>query len=161
LPNTSPALRKLATSRASYYVAKFESLPYETEWALARVLSKEIDFFRKIELLKEDLVSRYDFTTLDAFKSIDVDRFGWINHDSIYFFLKRNHYYVSDDDVMAILRRIDLDGLGKITYADFVDSILPIDPLYRVAYKPTTTAIEYPRMRSTSPIRKIAPKTET
>jgi len=52
LPNTSPALRKLATSRAAYYLTKWEPLAYETEWALATVLNKEIDFYRKSELLK-------------------------------------------------------------------------------------------------------------
>lgn len=81
LPNTSPSLRKLVTSRPSYYVSRFESLPYETEWALARVLNKEIDFFRKTELLKDDLISRYDWNTHDAFRIIDVDRFGYIGHD--------------------------------------------------------------------------------
>jgi Ca2+-binding EF-hand superfamily protein len=154
LPNTSPALRKICTQRSSYYVSKYEPLPYEAEWALARVINKEIDFFRKIELLKEDLVSRYDFTTLDAFKIIDADRLGYINHDSIYYFLKRNGMFVTDDDVLAILREIDIDGTGRITYADFVDAILPLDPYYRLSYKPMTTIIDPPIQRSASPLRR-------
>jgi Ca2+-binding EF-hand superfamily protein len=79
---------------------------------------------------------------------------GYISHDSIYFFLKRNGNLTSDDDVMAILRRIDIEGTGRITYADFVDSILPLDPYYRLSYKPMTQSIELPIQRSASPARR-------
>jgi len=129
LPNTSPSLRKIATSRAAYYIDKFDTLPYEAEWALARVLNKEIDFFRKIELLKNDLTTRYDWNTHDAFRIIDIDRLGYITHDTVYLFLKRNNVIASHDDVDAILRRIDEDGIEKITYSTFLDAILPVDPI--------------------------------
>jgi len=69
LPKTSPSLRQLATGRESYYVSRYESLPYEVEWALTRVIDKEINYNRKIELLKEDLSLRYDFNLLDAFRN--------------------------------------------------------------------------------------------
>ena len=152
LPNTSPALRKLCTSRNSYYISRNDKLPYETEWALARVIHKEIDFFRKSELLKEELVSRYDFDNLNAFRTIDVDRIGFLTHDTIYFFLKRLNIIASDDDILAILRRIVIEGDAKIVYSDFLNAILPQDPYYK-ARKPSISNIDY---KSASPTRKIA-----
>ena len=123
---------------------------------MARVINKEIDFFRKSELLKEDLVSRYDFNFVDAFKTTDVDRISFLTHDTIYFFLKRNNVIVTDDDVLAIIRRIDIEGEGKITYSAFVDAIIPQDPYYKAIKTPkqSTINIEYPR--SASPARKTA-----
>jgi len=145
LPKTSPALRQLATQRESYYVSRYETLPYEVEWALTRVVDKEINYNRKIELLKEDLSLRYDFTLLDAFRLIDEDRCGLIDLDSIYLFFKRNHIIASESDILALLRRADQDGDGKLTYSEFVDCVSPSDPYYKSnlkssAVKETRTA---------------------
>lgn len=135
LPKTSPALRQLATQRESYYVSRYETLPYEVEWALTRVVDKEINYNRKIELLKEDLSLRYDFNTLDAFRLVDEDRCGLIDLDAIYLFFKRNHIIASESDILALLRRADTDGDGKLTYSEFVDAISPSDPYYKSTLK--------------------------
>jgi len=152
LPKTSPSLRQLATSRQSYYVARYETLPYEVEWALARVFDKEINYFRKVELLKEDLALRYDFNLLEAFKLIDEDRTGNVDLDSIYLFLKRNKIIVSESDILSLLRRCDKDGDGKLSYAEFVDAILPTDPYYRVSVKESAVR-EKPSYRTATPSR--------
>lgn len=128
LPKTSPSLRQLCTQRESYYVSRYETLPYEVEWALARVFDKEINYARKIELLKEDLALRYDFNLLDAYKLIDEDRTGAVDLDAIYIFLKRNHIVTSESDILALLRRADTDNDGKLTYSEFADAITPADP---------------------------------
>ena len=129
LPKTSPSLRQLATSRQSYYVARYETLPYEVEWALARVFDKEINYFRKVELLKEDLALRYDFNNHNAFRLIDEDRNGFIDLDAIYLFLKRNQIPVTDGDIQALLNRTDRDGDGTLSYSEFVDAITPLHSL--------------------------------
>ena len=151
LPVTSPALRQLATQRESYYVARDETLPYDVEWALARVFDKEINAHLKIELLKEDLINRYDFDTLNAFKTVDADRLGSLDHETLYQFFRSNKITVSDDDVLALLRRLDKDQDGKVSYAEFVDSVMPADPYYKVARaerSPTRTQRSPSRARS-------------
>lgn len=116
LPKTRNSLRQLALDRRPYYVAKYEALPYETEWALARELDREINYIRKVELLKEDVVSRYDYSNIDAFKLVDADRVGVINFDNFYLFMKRNGIFVSESDYLALLRRSDRDDDGRISY---------------------------------------------
>mmetsp|Transcript_31612 Transcript_31612/g.28759 ORF Transcript_31612/g.28759 Transcript_31612/m.28759 type:complete len:573 (-) Transcript_31612:843-2561(-) len=129
LPKTSSSLRQLALDRRPYYVAKYEALPYETEWALARELDREINYIRKIELLKEDLVARYDFSNIEAFKLIDSERAGVIDFDNFYLFMKRNGIFVSESDYLSLLRRTDRDDDGRISYEEFVESLTPINPI--------------------------------
>ena len=50
----------------------------QVEWALIGVFDKEINFLRKIELLKQDLCHVEDFSPLDAYKFMDDERFGGI-----------------------------------------------------------------------------------
>lgn len=132
LPCTSPALRKLATQRASYSIGKNETLPYDVEWSLSRVFDKEIEASRQIEMLKEELIKRYDFDLLDAFKKIDIYRLGHIDQEALTKFFQRNKIKVSDEDILALLRRMDRDRDGKVSYAEFGDVVTPLDPYYRV-----------------------------
>ena len=132
LPATSPALRKLAMERESYYVGRNETLPYDVEWSISRIFDKEISTYRKLELLKDELIHRFDFDTLNAYKTIDYDRLGFLDHEALYGFFQRNKMIVSDDDVLALLRRIDKDQDGRVSYAEFVDAVMPADPYYRV-----------------------------
>jgi len=148
LPKTSPSLRHLATSRQSYFVSRFECLPYEAEWALARVFDKEIDYFRKIELLKEDLSMRYDYNHLDAFKIIDEDRTGFIDLDALYLFFKRNHIHATESDILALFRRVDQDGDGKISFSEFSECLTAHDPYYKVSMRSSTI-----RERVSTPMR--------
>ena len=37
------------------------------------------------------------------------------------------------DDILALLRRFDKDGDAKLSYREFVDSILPININYRTS----------------------------
>mmetsp|Transcript_32612 Transcript_32612/g.29476 ORF Transcript_32612/g.29476 Transcript_32612/m.29476 type:complete len:242 (+) Transcript_32612:41-766(+) len=126
LPRTSPSLRQLCTTRESYFVAKNDPLPYECEWALARVFDKEVNFTRKNELLKDDLQLRYDYSPLEAFRLIDEERLGYLDLDSLYIFLKRNKIMTSESDILSLLRRTDKDGDGKLSYAEFVEAMSPI-----------------------------------
>lgn len=147
LPVTSPALRQLATQRESYFVGRNETLPYDVEWSLSRVFDKEINAYRKIELLKDDLVNRYDYDGLNAFKTVDIDRLGYLDHETIYQFFQRNKIIASDDDVLALLRRLDKDQDGRISYAEFVDGVTPVDP-YSRAPAARATERSSPRSRS-------------
>ena len=123
LPVTNPTLRQLVTQRQAYYVGKNQPLPSDVEWSLARVFDKEIDAYRKIELLKESLAGRFDFNASQAFKTIDVDRLGFLDHETLFQFFKQNNIIISDDDVQALLRRIDKDQDARISYDEFLAAI--------------------------------------
>ena len=50
----------------------------QIEWPLARIFDKEINFLRKIELLKEDLCRIESFSPLEAYKLMEDERFEGI-----------------------------------------------------------------------------------
>ena len=65
--------------RDSYYLEPAEALPYEVEWALARVFEQEVKNFRNNESSKDILVGSYDFNLLTAFKTVDIDNIGYLD----------------------------------------------------------------------------------
>jgi len=128
LPLDNPDLRTLATQRKVYPVKPGEILPYEVEYALARIISKEIASYHHLEPYKQDLVAQPGFDYKDAFHSLDPhNNTGLIDFSSLRDFFKANAPSPPENDMIAILRRIDKDGDGKISYEELVEAIKPID----------------------------------
>ena len=162
LPVTNPSLRQRASQRESYYVGKNETLPYDVEWSLARVFEKELIAYRKIEVLKEDLLSRRDFDIRDAFRTIDYDRLGFLDHESLYKFFQRNRIGVSDDDILALLRRIDKDQDNRVSIAEFADAVNIIDPVLKLeAQTPKRTSYRSVERSPTRTTSRMSPSRTT
>lgn len=79
--------------------------------------------FRSSEELRKDLARRHDFSTYGCFRAIDDLNEGDFKPDNIRAFLKNNGYYPTEDEVIAIVRRLDLDADCKISYAEFCEAI--------------------------------------
>lgn len=84
---------------------------------------REINYHNRLERLKLDLRSRYDFTPIQAFSAIDSLREGALNHRNVASFLKMNGYYATESEINAIIRRLDVDADSKITYEEFVETM--------------------------------------
>ena len=125
LPATDISLRNLATSRSpipSY------TLPYEIESCLVRVLMKEIEMIRSLELAKRELTNRYDFSIVEVFRTIDVNNSGYISTLELEGFLNKYKNLPFEGDIKDIMRRFDKDADNMISYDEFVAGIMPIDP---------------------------------
>ena len=72
LHNSVPANSSLSVNQNDLTGSK------QIEWPLARIFDKEINFLRKIELLKEDLCQIESFSPLEAYKLMYDERFGGI-----------------------------------------------------------------------------------
>jgi Ca2+-binding EF-hand superfamily protein len=83
----------------------------------------EIELFRKTESLRLDLENRHDFSTYACFRAIDDMNEGDINPENLRQFFKNNGYYPTEDEVIAIVRRLDVDADCKISYAEFSEAI--------------------------------------
>lgn len=151
LPRTNTVLREICTQRSSYYVAADEILPYEVELGLAKILDKEINLSRKVELLKEDLVSRYDFDLRAVYELIVEAGAGRADFDAFYSFLSKNSIAVIEKDILALLRRIDADRDGRLTYTEFSDAVLPADEYYRRVAE--SSVRPKPALRTSTPMR--------
>jgi Ca2+-binding EF-hand superfamily protein len=123
LPCEDNLLRKIAQERPSYRVGRYDYLPRDIENALTAVLERELDLHRRLEILKNELEVRYDYSTYAAFKAIDRYNEGYVNTYNLGQFLKNNSYYASERELLAIIRRIDTDGDAKLSYSEFSDFI--------------------------------------
>ena len=61
-------------------------------------------------MLKQDLARRYDWSTSAAFGTLDRLRLNAIDHSSVNSFVRLNGYYPSDQELVAIIRRLDVDA---------------------------------------------------
>ncbi len=79
--------------------------------------------FRKTEEMRKDLERRHDFSTYGCFRIVDDQNEGDINPDNLRSFFKNNGYYPTEDEVIAIVRRLDVDADCKVSYAEFCEAI--------------------------------------
>ena len=54
---------------------------------------------------------------------IDQERCRFIDHRSIKNFLKRMGHLIKPKEVECVVRRLDIDGDGKITFDEFFEAI--------------------------------------
>ena len=90
--------------------------------------------------MKHELQLRYDWTTRSAFETIDSLREGALNNRNIQSFLKINGFYATESELVAIIRRLDVDADQKITYDEFIDAMRPQVVTEEPGYLGTTSA---------------------
>lgn len=65
----------------------------------------------------------YDFSTYAAFRTIDVFSDRFITIDNLKLFYRDQFQYLSEQEALAVIRRIDVDGDAKVSYTEFSDFI--------------------------------------
>ena len=128
LPCTDNLLRNITLDRPSFRVGRFDSLPYDIERALLDILEKEVDLQRRLDILKRELESRYDFSSLAAYRSIDRYNDGRINTFNLGTFLRSVGHYASETELLAIVRRVDTDGDAQLSYSEFAEFVRSSNP---------------------------------
>jgi Ca2+-binding EF-hand superfamily protein len=128
LPCEDNFLRDTALNRPSVRVLKFDRLPQDIEYQMAKIIESEIDLQRQLETLKFELELVPEYNANSVFNFIDTNRSGTISTDEVALFLKRAGYYVTDLESLAIIRRLDTDGNSMISYAEFADFMRKLVP---------------------------------
>jgi len=93
---------------------------------MTNFFEREITTHIKIELLKRALQTSPDWNARAAFNLIDSQRQGYISHPQIYAFLFSNGVDATDEELIAIIRRIDSSGNGTLEFSEFVAVTEPI-----------------------------------
>ena len=78
--------------------------------------------------MKQQLESNKSFDFTKAYYSIDDWNFGYIDRRNLKIFFKKHGYIASNEDVIAILRRMDLDADARLTMQEFIEGITPEEP---------------------------------
>ncbi len=81
-----------------------------------------------IEQLKIDLETSYDFSLKRTFKAIDDIRYGYLTESTLRIFLKKMGHQPVKAEVLAIIRRFDINGDSKISFSEFTQGIKPCYP---------------------------------
>jgi hypothetical protein len=66
-----------------------------------------------------------------AYYSIDDWNYGYIDRRNLKMFLKKHGYLASTQDVVSIIRRMDLDADARLTKQEFIEGIKPEEPYSR------------------------------
>lgn len=116
LPCEDPYLRAMATQRPATNTHPSQYLHATVETAMTALLESEISFHLSIEQLKKELECCFDFSVRRLFKAIDEQRYNYLTESSIRMFLRRMGHQVRKPELVAIIRRFDLDGDSRISF---------------------------------------------
>ena len=126
LPCDDLYMRSEVTQRKSRDCPVTAMLCSAVERELAFLLEKEIEYHQQLEILKRDLLRRYDWTNQVAFNSVDSMRDGFFAFNSLIHFCRSNGYNASECEVIAMIRRLDVDADQRVTYDEFCRAMTPI-----------------------------------
>lgn len=121
-----PYLRAAVTQREPYGVNPDEYLAPILERELAILFIKELAYHREITTIKRDLHNAKGFTTEKAFREIDEEGVNFIDHANITTFLERNGFAPTEEELTAIIRRIDVSADASASFAEFEEAIRPV-----------------------------------
>ncbi len=93
------------------------------ERAMRQLIYKEVQLHLKAENIKRSLESSSDFSVRAAFKAVDDWNYNSIDKQNLKRFLRSMGHLASKAEIVAILRRLDLDGDAKINLTEFGEAI--------------------------------------
>lgn len=119
-------LRAAVTQREPYGVNPDEYLSPILERELSILFEKELAYHREISIIKSDLYNSPDFTIEAAFREVDDEGLNFIDHTSVDNFLRRYGFAPTEEELTAIIRRIDVSADASASYAEFEEALKPV-----------------------------------
>jgi hypothetical protein len=109
----------------------------EMNYLIMKIFEKEIRMNRLLEKLKAGLVCKPDFDYYDAFSFIDSNNQGnffapktnpgSIDPDTMQSFIKKHKTNVTEDEILSIFRRMNIDADAKIKFKEFFKFLKPLE----------------------------------
>ena len=86
-------------------------LGHDIELGITKIFEKELQALKKVEPLKQGLMSLRDYSMLEIFRCIDQYAHGYINQDNLRAFLRGFEFCLSidEEDLFNYIRRFDRD----------------------------------------------------
>jgi hypothetical protein len=113
------------------------------------------------------LLRCHDWTNTGGFKAIDYRNDGFVDHEGIKRFLRRNGHFATDTELVDILRRMDIDNDSKVYYDEFIEGmreifsesgplLLPWSSPEITRYRPLLPVSRSPPRSRSPPLRPLA-----
>ena len=107
-----------------------EPIRSETEAAMVNMISEQVHLDRQVEMAKNEVVTRPDFNTYDAWRMFDIDNIGTITPLDLKHGLQDIGVHVTHDDVNLFFERHDKDRDGRLDMREFSEALTPEDHYY-------------------------------
>ena len=124
LPRTDAPLRLELLNRPSRY---YRELSIDAHLAALRLLEAYIASLRSIEEDQRALTRHPHFNLLDSFRDIDTANFAYVTRSDFHVFLSAMGVSSPELYLDALMRVMDTDNDGRVSYIEFIDSVLPRD----------------------------------
>ena len=128
LPCDNASLRAAATQRPNQLITSSDYLTLDVERDLTKLIMAEIELHRKAERLKQQLESSPDYSEEAVYGVVDDWGYGFVDTRNIKSFFRNNKYKATDEDCVAIIRRMDLDADSKLTKEEFLSGVRAQEP---------------------------------
>jgi Ca2+-binding EF-hand superfamily protein len=96
------------------------------EEELSALLASEIDFQLKLEQLKQDIWKLEAFSVKRVFKAVDQLNNKFVDEQALRRYLKMVGHQPLKEELVAIMRRFDLDGDARLTFLEFAEALTPV-----------------------------------
>jgi len=100
LPCEDNLLRNVVCDRPAFRVSRYDSLPYDIERSFKDLVMSELALYRRLECLRKELESRFDYSTLAAYRTVDKNNDGNINIKNIGSYLRACGHYAQDKELV-------------------------------------------------------------
>ena len=132
LPCDNNMLRSKATQRPNGQINPGDFLTLDVERDLTNLLVSEIELHRASEKLKQQLESQLDYSVEGIYQVVDDWRYGYIDIRNLYRFFKNNRSKATEEDCIAIIRRLDLDADSKLSKEEFLSGLKAQEPFSKM-----------------------------
>ena len=130
LPMADPVLRRVVFERNE----SGASLTKNIVDGMLQILEQEVYCIERVERAKRELSASQGFNILDLFCKLGNG--GPVEIHGVLRFTCNLGIEVSPEELAGVIRRLDRDRDGVISYTEFVDSILPTEPKFAALNSP-------------------------
>ena len=123
LPCDDLYMRSVITQRPSHDCPRTLNLTFTIEKQLALLLKYEIEYHIDLERIKHNLRRRSDWSDLRAFSTVDNRGEGFLNYNNIMNFCRMNSWRASESEIIAIVRRLDVDADTRINLHEWEETM--------------------------------------
>ena len=128
LPCDNADLRTEVCQRKTYKadIVNGKRLHESVEKTMAEFIERECNCHIKLEMIKRNLHHLPDWNCRAVYNLIDSQKQGYVSHPQIYAFLNADGCEPTDEELIAIVRRIDSSGNGELDFEELRSVFEPI-----------------------------------
>ena len=91
------------------------------ETSLARILQQEVDFIRRVGALSSEMQRHPDYSPQSAYRTLVRTKSPFIRQVQLREIYGMFGCFAAEQELCAIIRRIDTDGDGSLGFDEFTD----------------------------------------